>query len=236
MGIFIPMDNYMVILEEVSRWKIIGMKKLYSNLNLDSSYSFFCRQVRKLEVEGLIRSITGMRKRKYLTLTKSGSKIVPYNAQYEESDIELNHDLIVSNVILELNKFETLGGGHVVHDCHFLEVEADGLIYINKDGVKAAMAIEAELTQKSKDRISCKYVAYHRATCINYCFYVFNKRSVYEAYKRELDNKIESVRAKILLCLDENLSIGQFNYLDKLCYFKGDEKTFEHIFSNKKES
>lgn len=75
MGIFIPMDNYMVILEEVGRWKLIGMKKLYNSLNLDSSYSFFCRQVRKLELEGFIRSITGSRKRKYLTLTTSGSKL-----------------------------------------------------------------------------------------------------------------------------------------------------------------
>jgi hypothetical protein len=235
MGIFIPMDNYMVILEEVGRWKIIGMKKLYNSLNLESSYSIFCRQVRKLEVEGLLRSIVGMRKRKYLTLTKSGSKLAPYNAQFEESDAELNHDLIVSNVVMELNKFETLGDGHVVHDFHFLEVEADGLIYINKDGLKASMAIEVELTQKSKDRISRKLVAYNRASCINYCFYVFNKRSVFEAYKRELENKIESVRAKILLFLDENLSIGQFNYRGKLCYFKGNEKTFEHIFSNKEE-
>lgn len=77
MGIFVPMDNYMVILAEVGRWKVIGMRSLYNNLNLSSSYSLFCRQVRKLEFEGLIRSIIGMGKRKYLTLTSSGSEMSP---------------------------------------------------------------------------------------------------------------------------------------------------------------
>jgi len=234
MGIFIPMDNYMVILEEVGRWKIIGMKKLYNSLNLDSSYSFFSRQVRKLELEGFIRSITGSRKRKYLTLTASGSKLAPYNAQFDESDAELNHDLIVSNVIGELNKFETLGEGHVLHESDFFQVEPDGLIYINKDGIHGSMAIEVELTQKAKPRIASKFSAYKNADCFNYCLYVFNKESVYHAYRRRLELMNESVREKILMILDPNLSISQFSYLGRPVYFRGKESLFEELFANEK--
>lgn len=234
MGIFIPMDNYMVILEEVGRWKIIGMKKLYNSLNLDSSYSFFCRQVRKLELEGFIRSITGSRKRKYLTLTTSGSKLSPYNAQFDESDAELNHDLIVSNVVSELNKFETLGEGHVLHESDFFQVEPDGLIYINKDGIHGSMAIEVELTQKAKPRITSKYAAYKRADCFNYCLYIFNKETVYNAYRRQLDGMNDKVREKILLTCDPNLSISQFSYLGRPVYFRGEESVFEELFANKK--
>jgi len=234
MGVFIPVDSYMHILEEVGRWKIVGMQKLYQTLKLNHSYSFFCRQVRKLESEGLIRSIIGSGKRKYLTLTDLGGKLTPYNAQFEESDAELNHDLIVSSVIYELNKFETLGEGHVLHDSDFFELEPDGLIYINKDGVHGSMAIEVELTQKAKPRIVSKYGAYTRAECFNYCLYVFNKEAVYNSYRRQLDGMNDKVREKILLMCDPSLSISRFQYLGKQVYFEGQERTFEKLFANKK--
>jgi hypothetical protein len=234
MGIFIPMDNYMVILAEVGRWKVIGMKSLYDNLKLSSSYSLFCRQVRKLESEGLIRSIIGMGKRKYLTLTTSGSEMSPYNAQYDDSDTELNHDLVVSKVIAELNKFETLGEGHVLHESDFFQVEPDGLIYLNKDGQLASIAIEVELTQKAKPRINSKFAAYNRADCFTYCLYIFNKESVYRAYKRQLESMNKSIHEQILMMVDTDLSISQFNYLDKPVFYMGKETQFEKVFGNKK--
>ena len=143
MGIFIPMDSYKLILEEVGRWKIIGLKNLFDSLNLNHSYSFFCRQIRKLEDEGFISSFSGPRRRKFITLTSRGGKLTPYNAQFEESSADLNHDLITSNVIQKLNCFSTLGQGHVLHKTDFFEVEPDGLIYINRNGKTGSIAIEA---------------------------------------------------------------------------------------------
>ena len=235
MGIFIPVDSYMLILEEVGRWKVVGMKKLFKTLNLNQSYSFFCRQIRKLELEGYLRSIPGPRRRKFLTLTERGGKITPYNAQFEESDAELNHDLITANVIYELNKFETLGEGHVLHDTDFFEVEPDGLIYINRDGLKGSLAVEIELTQKAKPRIVSKFSAYKRANCFNYCLYIFNKEPVFNTYKRQLENMNEEVRGKILLMCVPSMTVSSFHYLGMPVYFRGEFQAFEDIFSNSKD-
>lgn len=232
MGIFIPMDNYMVILEEVGRWKVIGMRKLYDLLELKLSYSLFCRNVKKLEYEGLIRTIVGMRRRKYLTLTYKGDEYTPYNAQFEECDVELNHDLIVSNVMLELNNYESFGACHVIHHHDFFEAQADGIVYFSSNGIQGSLAVEVELTQKSKSRITMKFVKYSNSKCFNFCLYIFNKESVFEAYKKQLDLMVESTREKIILMLDMNLSISSFNYKNNDCYFHGKTQTFTQLFSD----
>ena len=96
MCIFIPMDNYAKILNEVGHFKIIKMKNLYRTINVKLSYSLFCRKIKRLEYEGLLSSFIEMRKSKILTLNTKGAEYTNHQFQYSESDKEMNHDLISS--------------------------------------------------------------------------------------------------------------------------------------------
>ncbi len=230
MGIFIPIDYYAQILNEVGRFKIITMRNLYQTLNVELSYSLFCRKVKKLEYEGLIRSIIGMRKSKILTLTNKGSQYSKFGAQYSDSDKELNHDLIASNVILELDKLPTFKAGSVIHSTDQNGIESDGLIYFNKGDKNATLGIEVELTQKSKDRIAKKFCEYTNSKEISYSLFIFNKESVFRAYKNQIDSMINEVTDSNLLLLDESLSSNSFSFFDKEVYFSRKFTSFKELF------
>lgn len=230
MGIFIPIDYYAQILNKVGRFKIITMRNLYETLNVELSYSLFCRKVKKLEYEGLLRSIIGMRKSKILTLTNQGSQYSKFSAQYNDSDKELNHDLIASYVILELDKLPSFNAGSVIHSTDQTGIESDGLIYFSKADKRGTLGIEVELTQKSKMRISKKFNDYSNSNEISYSLFVFNKESVFKAYKKQLDLMTDKVTDSNLLLLDENLSSNSFSFIDNVIYFQRKFINFKELF------
>jgi predicted transcriptional regulator len=233
MSIFVPIDHYRTILEETGRWKAVGVKDLYENLKLNLSYSLFCRKIRRLEKENMLRCFTGMRRRKYITLTKEGESFIPYNAQYDISEAEVNHDLITSTVLSSLNKLSNFSGGHVVHHDNFFKSQADGLIYARKKGVEYSIAIEVELTQKSKVRILEKFRNYKDSEAYNYVIFIFNKRSAFLTYQNQLNQMIEEVRRKVFLLLDEKLSINQFHYNNSEIRYLEKDYIFEKLFPEK---
>ncbi len=228
MSNLILMDNYFNILQEVGRWKVIAIKDLYQSLKDAGSYSMFTIRVNKLEREGFLKSITGSNRRKYVHLTREGSMFSPVNIPVIDS-ITLNHDLLVSSILNKLLDHPVFYKGHIAHTDHEDKIDPDAIIYGIKKGIEFKMAIEAELTQKSKKRVAKKFNLYAKDDEYDYCLYVFSYGSVYRAYKKVAYHLDESVRSKIILLLDERLSKDSFNYLDAECYFNSKEMKFREI-------
>ncbi|PIK13524.1 hypothetical protein [Halobacteriovorax sp. JY17] len=223
-------DGYIDILSEVGRWKIIPMRGLYELNSFGIQYATFCRKIKKLESEGLVRSILGNNKRKFITLTNKGTEICPYGVSFDDLEDSLNHDLIATNIVTKLIEYKNFKTGQVQCFGRGLDVEPDGLIFGQKNGREYSLAIEVELHQKSKSRVSDKLIKYANSVYYSYVIYILNKESTYRAYKMILESMNDEVRRKVILLFDINLTPTRFNFKDAQCLFQGKNVSFEDIF------
>lgn len=230
MNSFNLVDGYIDILSEVGRWKIIPMRGLYDLNNFGIKYPTFCRKIKKLESEGLVRSILGNNKRKFITLTSKGSEVCPYGVSFDDAEDSLNHDLIATNVVTKLIEYKNFKTGQVQCFGRGLDVEPDGLIFGQKNGKEYSLAIEVELHQKSKLRLTDKLIKYSNSIYYSYVIYIINKEATFRAYKSVLENMTNDVRRKVILLLDKDLTPARFNFLEAQCLFQNKDVSFEGIF------
>ena len=223
-------DGYIDILSEVGRWKIIPMRGLYELNGFGIQYATFCRKIKKLESEGLVRSILGNNKRKFITLTNKGTEICPYGVSFDDLEDSLNHDLTATNIVTKLIEYKNFKTGQVQCFGRGLDVEPDGLIFGQKNGREYSLAIEVELHQKSKSRVSDKLIKYANSIYYSYVIYILNKESTYRAYKMILESMNDEVRRKVILLFDINLTPTRFHFKDAQCLFQGKNVSFEEIF------
>lgn len=228
MSLFIPTEKHISLLDEIGRWKVIGLKELFKIEGKGILYSSFARLVQKLESEGFIQSFQGHNKKKYLSLSIEGGKYSHFSSPYAESKSELRHDLIVSNALRELLKFENFKSGHVVSE--ELDIVPDALIYASRNGTEYSLALEVELHQKSKKRIVNKFSRYARSQVFNYVLYVTNKSSILDCYKTQLTTMKPAIQDKILILNNEYLSEQSFDYENSNIWLKGEFKSFKEVF------
>jgi len=227
--VFIPNGPFEDILNNIANLKIISLKKLFELEFYDLTYQGFGKRVNKLEKEGLVSSFRGKDRIKYLYLTPRGSKITSTDISFDLSDDTLTHDLICSNVLLELLKYENFISGNVIHDEKRL-IAPDGIIYAIKGEKEYTFALEIELHQKSKDRIKAKFAKYSNSLTYSHVLYITNKESLIRFYNIHLEQMNSDIKNKIVLLLDKKLSTTQFDYQNSKCWFKGEERSFDSIF------
>ena len=100
--VFMPTGPFQNILNSVANWRIICLRQLFEMELGGLTYQGFGKQVKQLEREGLVASFRGKNKMKYLYLTPKGSKITNKTTGTMLSDGTMIHDLICSNVLIEL--------------------------------------------------------------------------------------------------------------------------------------
>ena len=228
--VFIPIGPFQNILNNIANWKVIGLRKLFEMELYNLTYQGFAKQVKQLEQEGLVASFRGKDRTKYLYLTSRGSKVTSVGTSFELSDETLTHDLICSNVLLELLKYKNFVSANVMHDAGKLLIEPDGIIYAIKKNREYTCALEVELHQKSRDRIKAKFAKYSNSSIYTHVLYVTNKMSLIRFYNTILEQMNSDIENKIVLLLDEDLSATNFNYQKSKCWFKGEERSFVSIF------
>ncbi|GAB4017659.1 MAG: hypothetical protein Fur0010_18440 [Bdellovibrio sp.] len=228
MNLFLPNEKHIEILDEIGRWKIIGLNDLFFMFGDGILYSSFSKRVRKLEAEGLIRSIVGHQRKKYLSLTIEGGRFSKFSSPYLENDNELRHDLIVSSALREFLKFRNFKSGYVMTED--LEVVPDALVYARKKEKEYSLAIEIELHQKSRKRLVDKFSRYGNSKIFNYVMYVTNKGSIFDSYRNLLLEMNDKIQGQIMILHDEGLRENRFDYLNSRIWFRKSNKTFSEIF------
>ena len=215
--------NEKLILKEVGRWKIILLEDLYNLIGLNKERTNFYARIRSLEENGYLGSKKMTLKNpfgKYVYLTYLGaSKIKLKNFTQVEN---IDHDLICTTIMNRFLKDENIENGYLPRDNEF-GVDPDGLL-ICTDGKK--LAVEIELSQKSRVRIMDKFKRYGEETDIHKVLYIFNNKSHFLAYKKVLAGQKKIVQEKIVLNLDENLSMASeydfkgSSWVDEMAFFK----------------
>lgn len=231
MNLLEPTQYELELLNEIGRWKVIPLKGLYECASQGMAYSPFCRRVKRIEKLGLVRSIKGRRKTKYVTLTEKGSMISQYKSPYLENEVELSHDLTASCLLCELLKYPNFHTGHIVHGGEGLSPEPDALIHASKNDKLYRLALEIELHQKSNKRVREKFARYVATADCDHVLYVMNKPDVFHSYQAITLEMEKKVSQKIILMLATNLFAQQFEYQDARCWFKAKEMGFNEIFA-----
>ena len=195
------------ILNEVGRWKVIFIKDLYNSLITKQHWNYFLKRVRVLESYNLLQGTKEGKNGKYVRLTEKA--ILLMSSQKFELAENITHDLICTRVIIDLVNTGVFVSGHVPKSGEY-EIDPDGILLAqNKEAYK--VALEIELVQKSKIRITEKFKKYGKKDDIKKVIYVFNSKSVFNAYKTVLSEQGKKIREKIILSLDEDISGTQSN-------------------------
>ena len=93
------------IIHTIGKWKVIDLKNLYEQLNLNVTYRTLKTKVNKLQKDGIVASKFLGTRNKYVYLTERGIAHTSFDKTYEPVSEEITHDLLVGKVAQELSKY-----------------------------------------------------------------------------------------------------------------------------------
>lgn len=242
------LERYAPILEQVLKWRVAPYGILKSASGYQGCTKSFRRVIQKLESDRLIQTkrFNGASKLIYPTseLIKLMASDVPI--LYEES---ITHEGLTSILVNELLHWELFSEASLAYEL-INKNSIDGLRRVPDAVIEGAykerkilLALEVELTRKSKLRIGNKLSDYSQNRFFNYVLYVFNHRGTFEGYKKVLsefvDSKreqreIDEIKSRFILAFRENIIHHKFD-LDKAeIFYQGKTTTFKQIFGKKK--
>ena len=227
--IILPLGSYEKILSQLEKWKVLSLKDLCTIMADQVGYKGLSKQIKKLEEQGFVSSLITQDNSKFLYLTNKGAGVTASGVSYDKSEENLNHDLKCSLVLRELIKYKNFIDGQMLDD-RSDGISPDAKIVAKINDNEYVLALELELSQKSKDRIKEKFKKYGSNDAYPHALYVFQKPEVMAAYSKILGGMTDKIQKKIILLLETKLSIYKFDYESSVCFFKGEQRKFESIF------
>ena len=215
------------ILKEIGRWKVVRLNDLHRVLKHPISRWGLYKSIKRLEKDGLVVGHYFPQKGKYVGLTEKGSVCSPCGTALNP-DTAI-HDLMVTDTLFKLLEFESFTSANVGED-DGPELCPDGVIHVNKDGRSHLLALEVELTRKSRHRVENKFALYSGDPDLGNVLYVTNKKNLFEAYVKILSGMRKEVQETIIISWDEYLGTKNYDYRKAVYWFDGDFASFEVLF------
>ncbi len=238
------LEQYDPILKQVLKWRALPLpllKELSDYPGLDTS---FRKVIQKLERVNLLKSrpFKGKSKLVYLgpELIKSApSKVTPL---YDES---LIHEAVVTMVscqFLRWGVFEEVILAHEINESSFgfgIRRLPDAILNGEIGNESFRLALEVELTQKSRTRVKNKIEDYLNNKVHDYIFYIFNDESIYKSYKKTLleffdssDSRIsKESQIRFLFGFKKDILHTGLNLETLEVFYKGKHTTFSEVFN-----
>lgn len=228
-------------LRPLKKWRILSLKDLQKACGFESSYVAFARMMLRLERRRFIGSFYDpFNRRKYLYLTKEGSQYVDGDEEQPcISKDTLVHDSKVVEIILEFMRQNCFYGFELEHEIAKQVRFADGYkicpdanLFGEKKGQKFKLALELELTRKTKAKFLNKIGLYLNSNFFDYVLYFFHDPGILNSYKREVESKFgPESNQKILWALNTNLLGKNFSLANTSVVFKQKEETLNGLFA-----
>jgi len=229
---FIPRGAYEDIINVLGHWKIMDMKSLKKMTNYDTEYPNLLRQVRRLEKNNLVKSVSDGSKRKYVYLSDRGLKFTRFNMSSEISTDNMTHDLITGTVLRALIESKYFFNGVMYHQLENDKVFPDAGASFAISNRTFRVGIEVELTQKESNRVKNKYALYSKDSCFDYSLFIINKLPLYKTYCRLLSSMNEETQISNILLYDKELNTYKFSPTESEYFYKGETMKFDEIFSD----
>lgn len=238
--------HYQEYLKPLLKWKILDTNSLQGLTDYKGSYVSFCKMMNHLQNQNLIcwQTIIHRRKR-VIYLTREAQKEILPNDPYFIDDRIIFHDAIVSNIV------RSLLGKKYFHNCELPHeylgkknwnyaniLEPDAILFGQNKGLSFKIAIEVELTQKSKDRITEKINTYIKSEFFDSVIYIFDKRNIFDAYinlvKGIQENSPSSIynkgiSQKIFLLFKEDLLKFPVDFSENPLFVNNKERKFREV-------
>lgn len=222
------------IIEPLKKWKILSLKDLKEETKTGKSDASIYKIIKRLEGHQVIDSfIDSWSKEKHIYLDQNAREyfdidkhdLIPRDRRYHDAiTVKLLRTMLKEGYIKKAMLDDEIKKKLTAHD-HI----PDGTITIRKDEKDYLIAIEMELNQKNKVRIQDYFNYYRRSNIFSNALYIFNRHSIYNTYKDQLD-LIEDNKNKILLMYLKDLRLDNINLADAIIYHDGKEKCFSDLF------
>ena len=187
---------YLDYLRPLVKWRIMNLQSLQKESLYPIKYENFRRVIIKFEGQGILKGFKDPRnKMKYLYLTSLGEKLINLDGNpISVSESTLSHDSKVSELVREFMKLECIDSGELEHELvdkrNFRNNPShipDGIISGKTSDGRIKIAIELELSGKSKRRMREKLEFYFDNSFYDYVFFIFPNRTFLNSYKRIME-------------------------------------------------
>ena len=215
------------IIKAIGSWKVIRLGDLHRVLKLPIGHSGLYKNIVRLEKAGLVTGQYFPGKGKYVGLTEKGSLLSPCGATFNPETA--NHDLVVTDTIFKLLEFENFTSANVGENGH-LDLCPDGIIHAVKEGNRYRLALEVELSRKSRHRLLEKFAIYTKDSSLGNILYITNKKDLFDAYAKVLSGMESGVREAIILSWSDYLGTGNYDYRKAAYWYDGELVSFEALF------
>jgi hypothetical protein len=214
--------------------------------NYQGSYVNFCKMVRNLRKRGLVcwEPLLNRKERVVYLTINALKEILPLNPYFIDDRI-IYHDAIVSNIVRSLLEKKYFHSSELSHEYfgknkwNYANIlEPDAIIFGENKGFSFKIAIEVELTQKSKDRIIEKFDTYIKSEFFNSVIYIFHKRNVFDSYinlVKEMQTNAASsiykkgIGQKIFLLFKQDLFKFPLDFSENPLFVNNQELKFKEV-------
>ena len=228
--------NYLDLMMPLQKWKILSVENLKSLSGFPGNVWNFYKAIRKLEQMELLKGfVDGFTNQKFLYLGEKGfkalgvEKIVPV---HEENRF---HDAHLVRMLLQLKCLpfteDVLLDQQIKKELPLLKHLPDAIIS-GRRKEKFLLAVELELTQKSKERVREAFSSYEASPYFNNVLYLFNRQTPYQTYQEVLKDYVEiRNKEKFLFLYEPMLTRRTYEILKSELTFKGRTTTLQEVFS-----
>jgi hypothetical protein len=227
-------------LTPLKKWRLMDLKTLMTEGDYPGSPSGFRKFIINLERKGVISSHVDLTsQRKFVYFTKDGelqsgapenlpavnletfdhdSRLSMLGRCFYERDsideVELEHELTGTKKIGERNR-------HI----------PDGILKGKRNGVRFSMALELEISRKSKKRYLEKIRHYLNSSVYDYVLYFFAYEGIMKSYKESMMEEFgKEAFEKVMLALNENITKPTFQFSETSIYLKNKEVLIDELF------
>lgn len=229
---------YIQVIEPLRKWKILSLEALRYEAKYEKSDASFYKVIKRLEDNNIISSfIESHSKKKYVHLWNESKvffdiepfELIPRERRYHDaSTIEFVRRFQVLNNFVGIISDNELRNNLTRH--HHLP---DALVKIDtKEGIKN-LAIETELSQKTKKRIIDIFNYYEKSSEFDYCIYYFKNLFMRDRYFELYKSNFPEGK-KILFVCNFKHPLGKLECLGSLSMESNEFKYgFNHFLYNK---
>ncbi len=225
------------------KWRILDLSTLIEEFDHDVNVNTFLSLVNRWERKGILKSFKDPYvRRKYIYFSKEAEEhLLLDDFQSSEGINHIWHDAKVSEVtrgILEMEVFEDAVLESELKNKESLfrrkMIFPDALINGVIDGERFNIALELELTRKSKSRIIEKGRRYDSDGDYDYTMFLFPHENVMRSYYQLMIDEVGSqIKKHMMFFCSKKMFVEKIDLKDFIGFFNGNECSFYEVFSNR---
>lgn len=244
----IDLTIYQDVIGALLKWKVIPVNLLKKEINYTGRATSFRKLMQRLEQRNLLKSFKIRGRTKFAYPSEELIKVKAHRVSYGFYEDSLKHEGVVTVVCFELLNWKVMKNVFLSHEFgnqqfNREELQPDAIFVAEKDGHEFRIALEVELTRKSKERVKKKFINYVDSIAFHYVIYLMSDKADYEAYKRILidianDDTVDDRRFEILtnviLVFKDNFFTKEMNLQKAEAFWQGETTTLDLILEERK--